>query len=103
MPCDVKVQDTSPVMGNYEKAVEHAEGDGWHREEVHGRDGFAVIAQKGEPAPCAVRISWCPPHPSRDGSLRNVEAEHEKLTMNAGSTPGRILSDHLKYEVPNLL
>ena len=97
------VQDASAVMSDYEEAVEDAEGEGWHREEVHSSDGFAVVAQKSEPAICPLRISWCPLHPSRDRSFRNVEAEHEKLTMNAGSTPGRVLRDHLKYEISHLL
>ncbi len=50
MAGDVEVKNTPPIMANDEEAVKHREGDGRHGEEVHGGDGFAVIAQEGEPA-----------------------------------------------------
>ena len=30
--------------------VEHAERDRWHREEIHGRNGFPMVAKEGQPA-----------------------------------------------------
>ena len=47
MARDVEVEDASSIVANDEEAVEHVEGDGGHREKVHGRDGLAMIAQKG--------------------------------------------------------
>ena len=49
---NVEVENAPPIMANDEdeEAVKHSEGDGRHGEEVHGGDGFAVIAQEGEPA-----------------------------------------------------
>jgi hypothetical protein len=38
------VQDTPPVMGNHKEAIQHAESERWHSEEIHGSDGFSVIA-----------------------------------------------------------
>ena len=29
------------------KAIQDSKCEGWHREEVHGRDDLAVVAQKG--------------------------------------------------------
>ena len=46
---DVEVQDPPAVMADYEKAIKYAEGDRRGREEIHRRNGFAVIAKKGEP------------------------------------------------------
>jgi hypothetical protein len=46
MPCDVEVQDATPVMADDEKAIEQIEGDGRDSEEVHGGNGFAVISKK---------------------------------------------------------
>jgi len=33
-------------------------------------------------------------HPTRDGSLGNIEAKLEQFTMDAWSAPGGILGDH---------
>jgi hypothetical protein len=40
-------------MRNDEEAMEQVEGDRRHRKEIHGNDGFSMIAQEGEPA-----LSW---------------------------------------------
>ena len=45
----VEVQDPAAIVANNEEAEEHAEGNGRDREEVHGRNRFPIIAQKGEP------------------------------------------------------
>jgi hypothetical protein len=65
------------------KAIEHAEGDRRHGEEVHRGNRFPVIAEKGKPALGRLRISRCPFHPTRDRSLRDLKTEHEKLAMDA--------------------
>ena len=38
-------------MADDEETVEDAKGDRGHGEEVHGRNGFAMIAKKTEPPP----------------------------------------------------
>jgi hypothetical protein len=38
------VQNPSTVVGDDEKAVEHAESNRWNREEIHRRDCFPMIA-----------------------------------------------------------
>jgi len=43
MPSDIKVQDATTVVANDKEAVEHAERKRWNGEEIHRRDGFAVI------------------------------------------------------------
>src|SRR5215470_11616269 len=44
MASDVEMDNSSSIMSNDEEAIEHTKGDGRHREEVHGGDGFAMIA-----------------------------------------------------------
>jgi hypothetical protein len=54
---DVNVQDAPPIMADDEEAVEHAERDRWHREEIHGRNRFPMVSKEGQPALGRVRIS----------------------------------------------
>jgi hypothetical protein len=98
MPCDIAVQDTSPVMGDDEEAVENAKSQRRHGKEIHCRDGFTMVAQKGRPALCRLGTPRRFPHPAQYGSLRNLEAKHFQLTVNARSSPGRVLDDHTEDE-----
>ncbi|MGB2602738.1 MAG: hypothetical protein WBC78_04045 [Candidatus Sulfotelmatobacter sp.] len=50
MPRDIEVQNAFPVVDDDEEAVEHVEGKRRDGEEVHRRDDFTVIPQKGPPA-----------------------------------------------------
>jgi hypothetical protein len=103
MPSDIKVQHAATIMADDEKAVEDTESDRWNCEEVHGGDGFSMISQKREPAFRRFGISRRFAHPAGDGSLGNVKAQHEKLTVNPRCAPGRILGNHLEYQIANLL
>jgi hypothetical protein len=77
MSRDVEVQNTPPSMIDDEKAVEHTECESWDGEEVHGSDSFSVVTQKGRPAPGWLGISGSPTHPTGDGSLGDIETEHQ--------------------------
>ena len=103
MTRDVEVQDAPAVMMDDEEAVQEAEGNCGHGEEVHGRDGFAVIVKKGEPPSCRFWVSGCPLHPARDGSLRYIETHHEKLAMNPRSIPSWVLGHHSEYQIADFL
>ena len=87
MLCDVEVQDAPTVVTDDEKTIKGAERDRRNREEVHCGNRFPVIAEKGKPAPGWLRISRRPSHPTRDRSLRDIQAEQEKLAMNAWRSP----------------
>ena len=52
---DVDVQDASTIVAYDEEAVEHAERDRWHREDIHGRNRFPMVAKEGQPALGLVR------------------------------------------------
>ena len=64
------------------EAVEHVEGDGRYREEVYRGDGLPMVVKKSEPALGGLRGLLSSFHVSRDRSLGNLEASHEKLTVD---------------------
>jgi hypothetical protein len=41
------VNRTPPIMADDEEAVEHAEGNRWHRKENHGCNGFRWFRSVG--------------------------------------------------------
>src|SRR5215831_12066991 len=101
MPRDVDVTHLSPVMPNNKEAVQQLEGDRRDREEIHGSNRFAMIANKSQPAPGQFFISGCSLHPTRDASLGYVEAEHEQFAVDAGSAPGGVFGHHLENQLPH--
>ncbi|HXP70768.1 MAG TPA: hypothetical protein VOA88_15910 [Candidatus Dormibacteraeota bacterium] len=44
---DINVQDAPPIMTDDEEAVEHAEHNRWHRQEIHGNNRFPMVAKEG--------------------------------------------------------
>src|ERR1019366_8147796 len=103
MARDVEVQDAPAIMANNEEAIEETEGDRRNGEEIHGRHGFAMIAEKCRPPPSRFWVPGGPLHPAGDASLRDMEAQHQKFAMNAGSPPGGVLSYHAEDQVPDFL
>ena len=103
MLSDVEMNNLSPVMANNKEAVQQVEGDRRDREKIHGGDHFAMIAKKGLPAPGKSWILGRSLHPAGDASLGYIEAQHEELAVNPGSSPGRIVCHHLEDEIPDLL
>jgi hypothetical protein len=99
----VAVKDSPPIVRNAEESMEHAEGERGDREEIHRRNDFAVIAQKRRTSLCRLWISWRSPHPTQNSSLRNIEAQHLKLAMNARRTPGGVLGYHAEDAFAQLL
>ena len=75
--CHVKTQNPAPVVTDDEKTVQHAKSKGRDREEVHGRNGLAVIAKKREPALANLGASGRSSQPARDGGLGDWEAQLE--------------------------
>jgi len=44
---NVNLQDAPPIMTDDEEAVEHAERNRWHREEIHGGNRFPMVVKEG--------------------------------------------------------
>jgi hypothetical protein len=57
IPCHVKTQNLSPVVGHDKEAVQHAKGERRYREEVHRGNGLTVILEEGQPAFGEIRSS----------------------------------------------
>jgi hypothetical protein len=89
-------------MMDDEEAVEQAASKSLHCDEVHSRNGFAMIVQECSPAPCRLSISRSLPHPPQNGSLGDVETEHFQFAVNPGRTPSRVLLDHSEDEQAEL-
>ena len=78
---NVDVQDAPPIMTDDEEAVEHAERNRGHREEIHGGNRFPMVAKEGQPALGLVRTSRRSLHPTGDGSLGKFKTEHAEFPM----------------------
>ena len=85
-------------MHNNKEAVQHAEGDRRHGEEIHRSNGFTMVLQKSRPLLCRLRTPRRLPLPAQHGSLGNIKAKHLQFTMNPRRTPGRIVADHAKNQ-----
>src|SRR5664280_1313710 len=66
----VAVQDSTPVVADDEEAVQNAEGQGRHSEEVHRCNGLAMVPQESQPAPHGIGRSGGSPNPSRNRWFR---------------------------------
>jgi hypothetical protein len=97
---NIAVQDTPTVMRNDEEAVENADCQRRYGEEVHRSDGFPMIAQKCCPSHCQPWTSGRFPHPPQHRTLRNIEAEHHQLAMNAWRTPSTIVGNLCLAKTP---
>jgi hypothetical protein len=91
------------VVTDDEEAVEHTERDHRHGKEVHRRDGFPVIPQEREPTFGSLRVSRRSSHPAGDGSLRDIESEHEELPVDARRSLGRVFGNHAEDQLSNFL
>ena len=91
MPGNVAVQDAPPAMGDDEEAIEHAEGQRRHGEEVHRSNRFTVILQERRPSFCRLRDPRRLPHPAQNRPLRNIEVEHLQFAVDAWRTPSSVL------------
>src|SRR5215471_13803788 len=98
---DVEMQDTPAIVADDKEAVEDAEADLGHGEEVHGRNRFPVIPKKGAPALGWLGIPWNSLHAAGDASLGYLEAQHEQFAVNARRAPGRVLRHHTEDQLPN--
>ena len=87
---DGEPKEASSTMLDREPDVEDMERHRRNDEEVHRGDRIAVVAEKDEPALDRFGTERTPRHVARDGALRDVEAKHDELTMNARRAPGRV-------------
>ena len=99
----VHVQNLPPLVANNKEAVQPLERDRRDSEEIHGGNRVAMIANKGLPALGKFWISGRSLHPTGNGSLGYVEAQHEQFAVDAGSTPGWVFCHHPEGQIPDFL
>src|ERR1039458_10349160 len=99
MASDVEVQDAAAIMTDDEEAVQNPKGESGDGEEIHGRDRFPMIAQKGQPALGGLRVLGRPFHPAGNGGFRHVEAEHQEFWLGRGLAPCSVGSAYLLLPV----
>jgi len=85
--CHIALKNAPPPMRNNEEVVKNAECQRRHGEKVHCCDYFPMIAPKGRPSLCRLWTSRSFPPPAQLCTLRNIEAKHHQLAMNARRTP----------------
>src|SRR5271166_2851550 len=90
----IAVQNLPPIVADDEEAVQNSEGQHRHSEEIHGSDGFTMVAEKSQPAPRWIRIMIRTLHPPRNRSFRDVESQLEQLPVDASCSPSRVFCDH---------
>src|ERR1019366_1020727 len=100
---DVEMKNAPAIMANQEEAVEESEGDGVDCEKVHRRDDFAVVLEKCVPPSDLVGVPRGPLYPTRDGTFRDIKAEHLQFPMNARRSPRGVLRHHAEDQFAQLL
>ena len=96
----IEVQNTTPIMGQYQKHVEDLEADGGHGEEVDGHQLLGVNLEECAPG---LRRGFAGAHQVfADTALTDVEAEFEEFAMDTGCTSRRILPAHLSDQRSDL-
>src|SRR5215471_15503331 len=103
MARDIDVQDATTIVPDDEETIEDAERDRGHGEEIHRRDGFAMVPQEGKPPFGWFGIPRCAVHPSGNRSLRYIESQHPEFTVNAWRAPGGVLGDHPEDQIAYFL
>jgi hypothetical protein len=98
----IEVKDSPPVVRDDREAVQQTERHRRHSEEIHGGNPFAVIAEKGRPPLCRLRIARRFPHPAENGALGDFVPEHLQFTVNARRARGGVLRNHAEDEFAKL-
>ena len=91
---DIEMEDLASTVFDDEETIQDSEGEGWHGEEIHGRDDVAVIAKESSPELAGGGARRQTPEIARHGTFADVQPEFQKLAVNSRSAPGGILFDH---------
>jgi hypothetical protein len=74
----------------------------WDGEEIHRRNGLAMVSEERQPSLRGIWISRSSPDPPRDAPFREIETQLDQLAVNARCSPGRILGNHTEDQGPDL-
>src|SRR5690348_8802265 len=65
MSGDIEVQNAPSIVSDHKEAIKNAECEGWHREEIHRRDHFTMVAEKYFPSHASIKRLGCTSNPAR--------------------------------------
>jgi hypothetical protein len=60
----IEMQDLTPVVADYEKAVQNTKRESWDGEKVHRRNGLAMVSEERQPLLDGIWIPRGSPDPS---------------------------------------
>ena len=89
------MQKAPAIVADEEEAVKHREGDRGNGEEIHRSYSLPMVTKKGEPTLGSIGVPGHPFHPAGNRCFGNVKTEHKKFSMDARSSPSRVLRHHL--------
>jgi hypothetical protein len=95
---DADVDEFSAIVTEYHKAKEQAKGQGWHDDEVDGRDIVTVGSEEAPPGRRRVRGGAA--HVLGDGEGGNLIAEEAEFGLNPA--PGRVFLSHTSNQGADL-
>src|SRR6202022_3005006 len=93
MRCNAKPKNLPPAMPHDQEAVEQTKRDCRNDEQIHRRDAVGMIIEKCFPA-----LGWRPSTPGHIlgyAGLADIDAELEKLAVDARRAPEWICDAHL--------
>jgi hypothetical protein len=73
----IEVQDLTSVVADDEKAVQNTKRERWDSEEVHRRNGLAMVSEERQPSFHRIWVSRGSPDPSRDTPFREIATQLE--------------------------
>src|SRR5215471_17380913 len=96
----IEMQHLPTAVLQHEEHKQHLHGDGRYRKEIDGNHLAEVVVKKRLPG----LAGWSrqPSEDSRDGSLRDLDAQHLEFSVKPWRTPWRIGCDHSLDESANL-
>src|SRR2546428_6385201 len=100
MPCDIKMHQPTPAVGQHNEHEQNSKGRGRYREEIQRDQIWGVVLQE-----CSPRLRRRPPRPDhvlRHRRLRESQAELQQLAVDPRRTPQRIRAAHLPYQIPQV-
>jgi len=85
------MEDPASAMFDDEETIQNLADECWDGQEIHGRDGLAMIAKESSPEFPSLAGRREAPDIARNGTFRDVGAEFEELPVNSWCAPSWIL------------
>ena len=95
------VDQLAAIQSSDDQSIKQVEGKRRDPGQIHRRDLGRMVPEERPPA-LAGRPAMPSHHVLRDGGLSHLEAELQKLTVDARGAPERVVGTHLRDQRPQL-